>query len=126
MVRLRPGVPAKRMSRLSVQAIVTDVDAPRPRDGLLLANIEGADMDIAAIQTQNKVDLALFRQLPTLIKTFDEQQRKVFAESVADKFLGRKIADSEVNIVIDVLVDLAINYDPVDRYAAALRKRWCV
>ncbi len=82
-------------------------------------------MDITAFQSQGKFDLAKFRQLPKLIDTFDESQRKSFAEGFTQRILGRNLSDNEVNIVIDVLVDLAINYVPGDRYAAAaLRKRW--
>ena len=103
---------------------MTDAVIPPLRESLLLVNIERADMDITAIQTQGKIELAKFRELPTLIKSCDESQRKSFAESIADKLLNRKLADDEVDIVIDTLVDLAINYEPVDRFAVAFRKRW--
>jgi hypothetical protein len=82
-------------------------------------------MDIISIATKGTLTLSEFRQLPTLIGTFDECQRKAFAQAIAEKLLGRKISNSEVNIVLDALVDLATNYVPGEsRFTAALRKRW--
>lgn len=81
-------------------------------------------MDITAIQTHGKIELAKFRELPTLIKSCDESQRTSLAESIANKLLNRKLTDDEEDIVIDTLVILAINYEPIDRFAVAFGKRW--
>lgn len=125
MVRLHPGVPAKCMLRLSVQTIVTDADIPHQGwGGLLLVNLEGADMDIISIAKRDALTPNEFRQLNTLISTFDKSQGEAFAQAFVERLRGRKKSDGEVNILIEVLVELATNYVPEDRFTTALRKRW--
>jgi hypothetical protein len=80
-------------------------------------------METTAIQSQGGMDLATFRNLPSIINTFDEYERRAFAQGLAEKLLGREITDSEVETVIEVVIDLAINYLPIDAVEVSLRQR---
>ncbi len=81
-------------------------------------------MEIISISKRDTLTPNEFRQLNTLIDTFDQCQCEAFAHTFVERLRGRKKPDSDANIVIEVLVELATNYVPEDRFTTALRKRW--
>lgn len=81
-------------------------------------------MDIISIAKRDALTPNEFRHLNTLISTFDKCQGEAFAQAFVERLRGRKKSDDKVNILIEVLVELATNYVPEDRFTTALRKRW--